>query len=112
MEIALKEERGVQIMVLAGKIMGSPEETRISDTISEFIEQNKTSVILDLSKVAWMNSRGLGMCLEGLTRLRNRGGDLRLVGLPAVVKSLMEKCRILPLFQCYNSVAQAVDSFE
>ncbi len=111
MEITLGEKDGVQVIALEGKIMGGPEDTRITDIIAEFIEQNKADVVLDLSKVTWMNSWGLGICLGGLTRLRNRGGDLRLIGIPDVVKSLMEKCRILHLFQSYDTIEEALKSF-
>jgi anti-sigma B factor antagonist len=111
MEITLGEQDGVQVIALEGKIMGGPEDTRITDIIAKFIEQGQINVVLDLSKVTWMNSWGLGICLSGLTRLRNRGGDLRLTGIPVVVKSLMEKCRILHLFQSYATREEALKSF-
>ncbi len=111
MDIALKEQNGIQIIELSGKVMGDPTDIRISETIDRFIEQDKLNVILDISKLVWMNSHGLGMCLSGLIRLRNRGGDLKIVGLTGVVESLMKKCRILPLFSCYKNVEQALNSF-
>jgi anti-anti-sigma factor len=111
MELKHREEDGVQIMELAGKIMGGPEETRIIDTINQFVEHKKNYVVLDMTNVTWMNSMGVGMCLSGLTRLRNRGGDLRLVGVPPVVESLLDRCRILQLFQQYSHVDEALKSF-
>lgn len=111
MEMTLAEQDGVQIITLEGKLMGSPEDEEISKTLDQFVDQTKVYVILDLAKVTWMNSSGLGMCLGALTKLRNRGGDLRIVGLPSVVESLMDRCRILPLFQSYKSIEEAVESF-
>ena len=111
MEMTLAEQNGVQIITLEGKLMGDPEDEEIKKTLDHLIDQTKVYVILDLAKVTWMNSSGLGMCLSGLTRLRNRGGDLRLVGLPTVVESLMDRCRILPLFLSYKSIEEAVESF-
>lgn len=111
MEMTHTEQGRIQIITLSGKIMGEPEERQISDKIDELLGQGKTAVVMELSQVTWMNSVGLGICLSGLTRLRNRGGDLRLVGLPKVVESLMEKCRILPLFLRYDDLDRAVKSF-
>jgi anti-sigma B factor antagonist len=111
MKIVNREQEGVQIIELGGKVMGGPGETELSETLNGLIEQNKIHVVLEMSEVKWMDSGGLGICLGGLTRLRNRGGDLRLVGLPETVRSLMDKCRILTMFQCFDNVDEAVKSF-
>ena len=92
--------------------MGTSEDELFIDKIYEFVEQDYSKVIVDLSAVTWMNSRGLGMCLKGLTTLRNRGGDLRLANLSQNGHSLMEKCRILTIFQSFDSIEKAVDSFK
>jgi anti-sigma B factor antagonist len=111
MESKIQEKDGVQIITISGKIMGSPEDNQVSEIFLKLISDNKIYVILDLSEVTWMNSSGLGMCVGGLTRLRNRGGDLRLVGLPPVIESLMDRCRVLQLFQTYDNTDEALQSF-
>lgn len=111
MEFKIGEKDGIQIFAISGKIMGEPEDNQISEIFTKLISDNKIYVILDLSEVIWMNSSGLGMCLGGLTRLRNRGGDLRIVGLPPIIESLMERCRILQLFKTYDNMDEALKSF-
>jgi anti-sigma B factor antagonist len=111
MKISNREQDGIQIVELGGKVMGDPGESELSETINGFIEHNKIYVVLDLSEVLWMNSTGLGICLGGMTRLRNRGGDLMLVGLPETVKTLLEKCRILRMFRCFDTIEEAQKSF-
>jgi anti-sigma B factor antagonist len=111
MEMTHTEQNGIQIIALSGKIMGEPGESMIGIKINELIDSNKPAVVLDLSQVTWMNSTGLGICLGALTRLRSRGGDLKLVGLPKVVESLMEKCNILTLFHRFDSLDKALHSF-
>jgi anti-sigma B factor antagonist len=111
MEMTHTEQSGIQILTLNGKIMGEPEVTLISEKIGELLDQKKVAIIFDLSQIAWMNSIGLGVCLGTLTRARSRGGDLRFVGLPKVVETLMEKCDILPLFQRFENLDQAINSF-
>jgi len=111
MKIVNREQDGVQIIELGGKVMGGPGETELSETLNGLIEQNELHVVLDLSEVKWMDSGGLGICLGVMTRLRNRGGDLRLVGLPETVRSLMDKCRILSMFRTFDNVDKAIKSF-
>jgi anti-sigma B factor antagonist len=111
MELTVNEKDGIPVISIKGKIMGEPEDEQICETFKNLIKENNIYVVLDLSEVTWMNSNCLGMCLGGLTRLRNRGGDLRIAGLPSIVESLMDRCRILKLFQSYETVDAAVNSF-
>jgi anti-sigma B factor antagonist len=111
MKIVNREQDSVQIIELGGKIMGGPGETELSETLNGLIDQNKVHVILDMTEVVWIDSGGLGICLGGMTRLRNRGGDLRLVGLPDTVSKLLKKCRLLSMFQSFDTVEQAIKSF-
>jgi anti-sigma B factor antagonist len=111
MEMTHTEQGGIQIIALSGKIMGEPEVTQISVKVGELIDEKKVTIIFELSQISWMNSIGLGVCLGALTRVRSRGGDLKLVGLPKVVESLMEKCRILTLFHRFDSLEKALHSF-
>jgi anti-anti-sigma factor len=105
------ERSGVIVVSLQGKLMGMPDETSLTDLIYEFVEQEKTKVVLDLSKVTWMNSRALGMCIAGMTTLRNRGGDLRLASMSKQVDMLITKCCLDSCFRCFRTVEEAVDSF-
>ncbi len=111
MKLESSEKAGVKIVALQGKIMGSPDEASLTDAIYEFVEDGKTKVVLDLSGVTWMNSRALGLCIAGLTTLRNRGGDLRLCCASKPVDSLIKKCHLHTVFQSFDSAEEAVKSF-
>lgn len=111
MEISQQDVGGIKVIGLSGKMMGSPDESTFSRLLDELAEKGESKVVLDLSQLVWMNSRGLGDCIGGLTRLRNRGGDLRLAAVPKTVGSILEKCKVLNLFQIFTSVDEAVKSF-
>ena len=111
MKLTTEEIGDVVILSLDGKIMGSLDDNSLIDTICELAENGKTKVVLSLSGLEWMNSRGLGMCISGLTTLRNRGGDLKLVNAPDQLITLMKKCHIHSLFATFDSVEEAVASF-
>ena len=112
MKIKLEEKEGVKVITLEGKIMGAPEDDVFINTVYEFADQKNINVVVELSGVDWMNSRGLGMCLRALSTLRNRGGDLRLANLSKNAQSLMEKCRLLSVFKHFKTVEKAVESFK
>jgi anti-sigma B factor antagonist len=102
----------IVILEPKGKIMGGPDATLLHDKLHEFIDQNKKKVVIDLSKVEWMNSTGLGILISGLTTMRNNGGELKLAGVTEKIESLLTITKLITVFENYDSVDQAVQSFK
>jgi anti-sigma B factor antagonist len=111
MKCNLQEKNGVQILVLEGKILGSPEDDCIVNSVCKFAEAGHVNAVIDFSAVEWMNSRGLGLCITGLITLRNRGGDLRIAGAGKKVKEILDKSQMFAVFKIFPSVDEAVASF-
>jgi anti-sigma B factor antagonist len=102
----------VVILEPKGKIMGGPDATLLHDKLHEFIDQNKKKVVIDLGKVEWMNSTGLGILISGLTTMRNNGGELKLAGVTEKIESLLTITKLITVFENYDSVDQAIGSFK
>ena len=111
MKLDSKLQDGVRIISLQGKIMGEPGEGSLIDVIYKFVEEGENKIVLDLSEVTWMNSRGLGMCIAGFTTLRNRGGDLRLCCCSKPVEKLIHNCHLHTVFRAFDSTEEAIKSF-
>jgi len=101
----------ITILELSGKIMGGPDAALLNDKLHELIEAGKTKVVADLEKVNWMNSSGLGILIGGLTTMRNNGGDLKLANITDRIQSLLMITKLLTVFETFESVDKAVDSF-
>lgn len=103
-----------EVLVLEpkGKIMGGPDATLLHDKLHDYIDQNKKKVIIDLSKVEWMNSTGLGILISGLTTMRNNGGELKLAGITEKIQSLLTITKLITVFENYDTVEQAIKSFK
>jgi anti-anti-sigma factor len=108
-----REENGIVIFELEGKIMGTQQDNYlILDKIYEFIQQNKFRMVMDFSNVDWMNSRGIGICVATITALRNRDGDLKLACINEKVESLLRKMKMFKIFEAYKTVEEAIKSFD
>lgn len=101
----------ITILELSGKIMGGPDAALLNDKLHELIEAGKTKVVADLEKVNWMNSSGLGILIGGLTTMRNNGGDLKLANITDRIQSLLMITKLLTVFETFESIDKAVDSF-
>jgi len=107
-----REENGIVIFELEGKIMGTQHDNYlILDKVYEYTKESKFNMVFDFSKVDWMNSRGIGICITTKTALKNRDGDLKMACLNENVGSLLKKMKLLKIFEVFDTVEEAVKSF-
>ena len=112
MRIKSEERYGATVLHLKGDVMGGPDGTKFHEQIHELVNAGQKNVVVDLAKVRFMNSSGLGIMIAGLTTLRNAGGDLRLANAADRIQSLLMVSRLLTLFQHFESVDDAVASYQ
>ena len=65
-------------------------------------------VVLDLSRVDFLDSSGLGAVIALLKRVTNRSGDLKLCGLNRRVRLVFEITRAHRVFDILDTVDEAV----
>ena len=79
MNYSVSEQDGVVIISLDGKIMGGPEATEINEKFNQLIDDKKLKIVIDLDKVEWMNSSGLGILIGAVSLFRNNNGQLKII---------------------------------
>ncbi|MFQ5676442.1 MAG: STAS domain-containing protein [bacterium] len=110
----IKEQRhgDVAVIALKGKLMGGPETIAVHDKVKELAENNVGKVVIDLGKVKWMNSSGLGTLIGSMTTLKNSGGELKLANVTEKVQSLFMITKLVTIFETHDDVEAAVNSFK
>jgi anti-sigma B factor antagonist len=112
MKLREREENGVVILQLEGKLMGGPDATLLNEKLHQLLENGQNKVVVDLAKINWMNSSGLGMLISALTTIRNAGGDLKLASTTEKIKSLLTITKLISVFDIYSSVDEAVAALQ
>ncbi|MBN1540687.1 STAS domain-containing protein [candidate division KSB1 bacterium] len=112
MQISEEMIDDVLVLHLEGELMGGSETEVLRRTIEKSIEKEAVDVVVDLDKVRWMNSSGLGMLISALTSLRSSGGDLRLANLNERSRRPIQITRLDQVFQEFDSIESAVNSFK
>jgi anti-sigma B factor antagonist len=110
-EMNEKMKGDVLIIDFKGELMGGEETKIFQDRIHKAIQENTTSVVVDMENVKWMNSSGLGMLMAGLTTLRGSEGDLKLAHVSDRVRRPIEVTRLDQVFEIFGSVDEAVHSY-
>ena len=111
MQLSESEDQGIAILQPRGKIMGGPDATILREKIHDLVADKKLRVVIDLSKVDWMNSNGLGILISGMTTLRDNSGDLKLANVTEKIQSLLTITKLITVFEAYDTVDDAVTSF-
>ncbi len=112
MNYTVEERYNCVVITLKGNVMGGPDGAELLESLQGLKEQGKTNVVVDLSKVKFMNSSGLGMLISAMTTMRNAGGDLRLANVADRIQSLLVITKLITVFKHYDSVDAAAASFE
>lgn len=112
MEFIISEKKGVVVISPEGKIMGGPDATELHDKLHNLISQDKKRIVIDLSKVDWMNSTGLGILVSALITIRNSQGELKLANVTEKIQKLLTITRLFTVFERFDSVEKAIESFK
>ena len=70
-----------------------------------------TKVVLDLSRLRFVDSSGLGAFISCLRKLNAKGGDLKLCGMSKQVRSVFELVRMHRVFDILSTTEEAVRAF-
>ena len=57
--------------------------------VDSSIDNKNFNCIIDLSKVEYMSSNGIGLLITLLTKFRNKGGEVELINVSEQVKKLL-----------------------
>ena len=81
---------------------------RIAASLKEMIEKNPTRLVVDLSRVTYIDSSGLAVLIEAMQNLEQHQGKFLLAGLQEHVRSIFETARLDQVFLIYPHVDAAL----
>jgi anti-sigma B factor antagonist len=91
--------------------MGGPDAVVFHDTLKGYITKGYKNFVIDLAKVDWMNSSGLGILISGLTTVRNANGEMKISRVTDKIQSLLMITKLITVFSTYDSIEDALMSF-
>jgi anti-sigma B factor antagonist len=106
-----KEVRGVTILHLAGNVTLGEESNQLRAKLRELLAQGKTRLVLDLAEVNYIDSAGLGTLVAGYTSAQNQGAEMKLANLTKRINEQLHITKLVTVFDVYDSVETAVNSF-
>ncbi len=111
MKITQREVGNVVILDLNGKLVGGPDADTFREVFKSLIDQGKKNVIVNLEKVSWINSTGLGILISNYTSVRNAGGDLVVMHASDRIESILYVTKLNLLFKSFEQEEDALKAF-
>lgn len=118
MQVNVRHKGSITILDIEGRIMGM-EALALKEIIDQQIKMaeneagngGKLNLILNLERVQMMDSSGLGMLIASYTTIRRNDGRVVLLKLGGNVRSLIVVAKLMTIFDCYDTEAEAIGHF-
>jgi len=110
LEIELEGIKDIMLMVLSGQIDNYTAE-EITKIINQYINNGNSKVIIDLTKVNYLDSAGLSALVNAKIKLSKRNGGLRLVGLKGKAREVFDLAGLIQMFDIYENHEAAFEKF-
>lgn len=107
-----RSEDNIDIIDFSGKLVMGDAVTDSRKKSLEVIEAGEGKLILNLTKVSFMDSSGLSVLISALKAARGKNGDVVLLGLTPPVRSLIELTRLQQIFKIFEDEAAALAHFK
>jgi anti-sigma B factor antagonist len=110
--IDVSEHGGCTILTVEGEI-DVATAPQLRQAAVRLANDGKTSLVIDLSGVGFLDSTGLGVIVGVVKRVRTQGGELAIAGADNHVRKVFEITRIsdvLPMFDTVDEACAAVQS--
>jgi len=109
MKVKTQDYNDFIVVQLQGQLEGDVVEL-FQNTITNIVREPKAGIVLDMSDVEFIDSRGLEQLLWSRNYCNQNKRQLRLAGLDENCKRILEITRLGTEFDHYAELAQAVKS--
>jgi anti-sigma B factor antagonist len=105
-EQELKKE--VLIIRISGDLIGEDNGAGLLEIVNNAIQKQVLTCIIDISKLRYINSSGIGVLITILTKFRNKGGEVYLMKPSENVQKLLVITKLNAIFQIVQDEADIV----
>ena len=101
----------VMVLDLSGKIMGGPDHEKLQSEVKTLISAGHVDILLDMHKVTWVNSTGLGILVSAYHTLKKNGGQLKICQVSDRIDNILNVTQLKLVFETYDNCEEALASF-
>ena len=111
MKINVRNVGNVAVVDLSGKITIGEGDILLRDKIQELLESGKKNLLLNMEKVSYMDSAGIGELVACYKRAREKNGTVKLLKASGKVADLLQLTKLQEVFETFENEKDALGSF-
>jgi anti-sigma B factor antagonist len=111
LDIQERDREGIAILDLDGRLTVGNEMGTYREAMQKLIAAGKHSIILNMQKVDYVDSTGLGALVMTYTTLNKAGGKIKLLSLTRRSIELLVMTKLTTIFEVFDDEQNAVNSF-
>ena len=110
MDIKTRQKDNVYILDLEGEIhLYNVQEFK--NKVQELMDASNYNILINLEKVTYIDSSGIGALISTLSKLKKYHGSLKLVHVYASIKRVFELTKLTSFFEIYENEEDAIAKF-
>lgn len=111
MKAKVRQIGKVAVVDLSGKITIGAGDVQLREAVVELLEKGDKSILLNLERVSYMDSAGIGELVACYKRAKERDGVVKLVNPTGKVYDLLQLTKLEEIFDVYRDEKEALVSF-
>ena len=101
----------ITVLEMSGRLVLGRESQRLEWQVEELIQAGQRKIIFDLTKVEYVDSAGLGIIVGSSGKIKQSGGELRVVGANTRVQQIFKMTGLTHVLALDADVEKAKASF-
>ena len=111
MKVTVRQIDQVCVVDLSGKITIGEGDRVLRETLQELLENDQWRILLNLAKVPYMDSSGIGELIAGYKHAKEKNGSLKLLSPSDRVEELLRLTRLQEVVETFRDEQEAIGSF-
>ncbi|NTV73940.1 MAG: STAS domain-containing protein [Holophaga sp.] len=111
MKITQRDHQGITILYPEGKITLGDGDQELGEAVRTVLEAGSRRIILNLSKVSYLDSSGVGELVGCYTSIKNKGGELRICGMNSRIFNLITMTSLHSVFDVKETEEESLVGF-
>ena len=107
MERETERQKGVLVIRCKGRLDAFGAE-KLEDTLKSALQDDDTSVVIDLGQVPYLSSGGIRVLLAYRKKLKDRGGILALARVEQYPRQVLDMAGFSSVFSIYSTLEEAI----
>jgi anti-sigma B factor antagonist len=111
MNITIRKQNDVTILCPEGKITLGDGDQELGEAVRQVLEEGARKMIINFTKVTYLDSSGVGELVGCYTSIKNRGGELRICGMNNRIFGLIKMTSLHSVFEVKDSEEESLAGF-